>query len=358
MIMKYVLVRFSLSMHLCLRSVSNVGNRKLMNMSKPIHLKTVYRQLLTIAALTGITTTATAQNSSSKILPQPGFYHMQIGDINVVALSDGSIPQDLNRLLTNVKPGQVEKLTAENFQEPIVEASVNAYLFETEGKLILVDAGTAELYGPTLGHLSRSFANAGYKPEDVDIILITHIHTDHTGGLMDGERMVFPNATVYVSQKEYDFWLTPENYLKASKEMKPYFEQATLKMNPYVKAGKVKTFDYGKEIVKGVLPVASAGHTPGHSFYQVTSKGETILFWGDILHSGAVQFADPNVTIVYDVDPKAAAVARKKAFADAAKGKYWIAADHLSFPGIGHIRADGKGYSWYPVNFTTTGIGQ
>jgi glyoxylase-like metal-dependent hydrolase (beta-lactamase superfamily II) len=283
---------------------------------------------------------------------------MEIGDLDIIALADGSIPQDLNQLLTNVKPGQVKKLTEHNFQEPIVEASVNAYLFKMDDKLILVDAGTSELYGPSLGHLPASFAKAGYKPEDVDVVLITHIHTDHTGGLMDGDRMVFPNATVYVSKKEFDFWLTPENYTKASREMKPYFEQAMLKMNPYVKAGKVRTFDYGKDIFPGILPIASPGHTPGHSFYQVSSKGETIVFWGDIMHAAAVQFADPNVTIIYDVDPKAAAAARKKAFADAAKGRYWIAADHISFPGIGHIRATGTGYSWFPVNFTTTGIGQ
>lgn len=317
----------------------------------------LFKKLLILTLFSGSIVPASAQHTP-KTLVQAGYYQMQIGDIGIVALSDGTISQDLNQLLTNTKPGEVKKLTDLNFQEPIVEASVNAYLFEVDGKLILVDAGTSDLYGPSLGHLPASFAKAGYKPEDVDAILITHIHTDHTGGLMDGDRRVFPNATVYVSQKEYDFWLTPDNYTNASKELKPYFEQAVLKMSPYVKAGKVKTFSYGKEIFPGVLPVASPGHTPGHSFYQVSSKGETIMFWGDIMHSAAVQFSDPDVTIVYDVDPKTAASARKKAFSEAAKGKFWIAADHLSFPGIGHIRQNGKGYSWFPVNYTTTGKGQ
>lgn len=313
--------------------------------------------LLTLTLSLGSFMTSSAQLTPKK-LNQPGYYHMQIGELDIIALSDGTISQDLPHLLTNVKPGQIVKQTAHNFQEPIVEASVNAYLFKLAGKLILVDAGTSELYGPSLGHLPASLAETGYKPEDVDAILVTHIHTDHTGGLMDGDRRVFPNATVYVSQQEYDFWLTPENYTKASKELKPYFEQAILKMSPYVKAGKVKTYSYDNEIFPGVLPVASPGHTPGHSFYQVSSKGERIMFWGDILHSAAVQFADPDVTIIYDVDPKAASRARKRAFSDAAKGKYWIAADHLSFPGIGHIRRAGKGYSWFPVNYTSTGVGQ
>ena len=140
--------------------------------------------------------------------------------------------------------------------------------------------------------------------------------------------------------------------------MKPYFEQALLKMNPYVKAGKVKTFEYGKELFPGILPIATPGHTPGHSFYQVSSKGESIVFWGDVMHSAAVQFAHEDVTIVYDVNPKEAALTRKKAFADAAKNKYWVASDHISFPGIGHITAEGTGYKWFPVNYSASGHGQ
>jgi len=303
----------------------------------------------------------TLQSSAQKIgkpLAQPGYYHMAIGDIDVIALSDGNVTQDMTKLLTNITPGEINTLSDLNFQESTVELSVNAYLFKLDGKLILVDAGTSDLYGPTLGHLPESFAKAGFKPEDVDAVLITHIHSDHTGGLMFGDKMVFPNATLYVSQKEYDFWLTPKNYREAPKELKAYFEQAILKMSPYVKAGKVSTFAFGKELFPGVFPIASPGHTPGHSLYKVSSKAESILFWGDLMHSAPVQFAKPDVTIIYDINPKEAADERKKAFADAAKNKYWVASDHLSFPGIGHIRADGAGYKWFPANYSTSGNGQ
>lgn len=303
--------------------------------------------------------TATAQDTT-KVLSQPTSYHMLIGDIEIIAFSDGSIPLELNKLLTNTSPGEIEKLTSLNFQSPVTEASVNAYLIKTGGKLILIDAGTSELYGPALGHLPANLISAGYSPEQIDAVLVTHIHTDHTGGLMDAgnTRMVFPNATVYVSRQEADYWLSEENYAKAPHRLKKYFDEARLKMTPYVKAGKVKTFDYGAELFPGILPVASPGHTPGHSFYQVSSKGEKIMFWGDIMHAAAVQFNDPDVTIVFDVDPKAAAEMRKKAYKEAAEKRYWIAGDHLSFPGIGHIRKADKGYSWYPVNYTTTGKGQ
>lgn len=317
--------------------------------------------MLTFCVMIGVAlsyvSSAFAQDTA-KAFVQPGSYHMKLGDIEIIAFSDGSVPQDLEKLLTNTQPGEVKELTEQNFQTPVVEASVNAYLLKINGKLILVDAGTSELYGPSLGYLPANMIRAGYRPEQIDAVLVTHIHTDHTGGLMAGDKMVFPNADIYVSRTEADFWLSDERYAQAPARLKPYYDQARLKMLPYLKAGKVKTYEYGKELFPGILPVASPGHTPGHSFYQVTSKGEKIMFWGDIMHSAAVQFVDPAVTIVYDVDPTAAARSRKKAYEDAANGRYWVAADHISFPGIGHISKTAKGYRWFPINYTTSGAGQ
>ena len=294
----------------------------------------------------------------AQVLPQAGYYKMKIGDLEITTLSDGSFGQQMDKLLTNIDPSEVVKLNELNFQKPLVELSVNTFLVKSNGKLILIDAGTAELFGPDLGFLPESFRKAGYRMEDVDAILITHMHGDHVGGLINDGKIAFPNATVYVSQKEYDFWLTPKNFTDASAEMKPYFQNAILKMTPYVKAGKVKAFQYGGEILPGVTPIASPGHTPGHSFYEITSQGEKIIFWGDIMHSSAVQFVNQDATIVYDVNPKDAIIARKKAFAEAATNKYWIAADHIAFPGIGHLKSTTTGYRWYPVNFSTTGNGQ
>src|SRR5690606_5812174 len=151
----------------------------------------------------------------SPYLKQPSSYEMVLGDVKITALSDGSVNQVLKDLLINTTDEEIDHLTAENFQTDENEASVNAYLFKLDNKLMMVDAGTADLYGPSLGFLPRNLLKAGYDPKQIDVILVTHIHTDHTGGLMDGDKMVFPNATVYVSKPELDFWLSEESYKNA-----------------------------------------------------------------------------------------------------------------------------------------------
>jgi glyoxylase-like metal-dependent hydrolase (beta-lactamase superfamily II) len=283
--------------------------------------------------------------------PQAGYYHFKLGDFEVAALSDGTLPIPALKLLTDTKPGEVVSRLADAYQTTEVDASVNAYLIRAGDRLILMDAGTGELYGPTLNKLAASLKAVDVTPEQITDILITHIHTDHTGGLMDGKRIVFPNATVHIEQKEVAYWLNPENRARAPEAAKKYFDEASAKVQPYVDAGKVKTFSGATSLFAGIRSIPAPGHTPGHSFYALESQGEKLVFWGDLVHVAEVQMPDPGVTIVFDVDPQAAAATRKKAFADAVQGRYWVAADHISFPGVGHLRRDGAGYRWIPMTY-------
>ncbi|MFC3108072.1 MBL fold metallo-hydrolase [Undibacterium arcticum] len=281
----------------------------------------------------------------------PGYYRMMLGDFEVTALSDGTVSLPVDKILTNTTPAKVDKALGKYYLKSPVETSVNGYLINTGDKLILVDAGAAGLFGPTLGRLTASLTAAGYTPEQVDEVYITHMHGDHVGGLMTGDQRSFPNAIVRADQHDADYWLSQENLDKAPADMKGFFQGAMASLNPYVKAGKFKSFDGDTELVPGIKAVAARGHTAGHSIYMVESKGQKLALWGDLMHVAAVQFDNPGVTIQFDSDSKRAAIARKKAYADAAKNGYLVAGAHLSFPGIGHIRSDGKGYAWVPVNY-------
>ena len=282
----------------------------------------------------------------------PGFYRMTLGEFEVTALSDGTVALPVDKLLVGVPPKKIAQVLARAGLKVPVDTSVNGYLINTGAKLVLVDTGAAGLFGPTLGNLVANLKAAGYQPEQVDEIYITHMHPDHVGGLMAGEQRAFPNAVVRADQKDVDFWLSKKNFAAAPEEAKGFFQGAMMSLNPYVDAGAFKAFDGDTELVPGVRAHASHGHTAGHSTYIVESQGQKLVLWGDLMHVAAVQFADPSITIQFDTDQKAARAQRKAAYAEAAKQGYLVAGAHLSFPGIGRIRPEGKGYAWLPVNYS------
>ena len=282
----------------------------------------------------------------------PGFYRVMLGDFEVTALSDGTVALPVDTLLTNTTKAKSDKTLARNFLKSPVETSVNGYLINTGTKLVLVDTGAAGLFGPTLGRLAESLKAAGYQPEQVDEIYLTHMHPDHVGGLMAGDKMAFPNAIVRADQHDADFWLSQANLDKAPADAKGFFQGAMASLNPYVAAGKFRPFNGSTDLMPGVQAIAAPGHTPGHSIYEVERAGQKLVLWGDLMHVAAVQFPEPSVTIQFDTDSKTAAVQRKRAYADAARHGYLVGSAHLSFPGLGHLRAEGKGYAWVPLNYS------
>jgi glyoxylase-like metal-dependent hydrolase (beta-lactamase superfamily II) len=286
----------------------------------------------------------------------PGYYRMMLGDFEITALSDGTVELPVDKLLTNTTPAKTQKALGAAYLKAPVETSVNGYLVNTGRKLVLIDTGAAKLFGPTLGKLVANLKASGYQPEQVDEVYITHMHPDHVGGLMDGDKLAFPNAVVRADKHDADFWLSEANMNKAPGDSKGFFQGAMASLNPYVKAERFKPFDGNTELMPGIKAVASPGHTAGHSLFIVESKGQKLAVWGDLMHVAAVQFANPSVTIQFDSDSKAAAAQRKRAYADAAKNGYLAAIAHVAFPGIGYVRANGKaaaqGYVWVPVNYT------
>ncbi|MDR6857943.1 MBL fold metallo-hydrolase [Variovorax guangxiensis] len=281
----------------------------------------------------------------------PGFYSVMVGDFQVTALSDGTVALPVDKLLTRTTPEQVKKTLARSYLQSPLETSVNAYLVNTGEKLVLIDTGAGGLFGPTLGKLAAHLKAAGYQPDQVDEIYITHLHPDHVGGLAVDGKPVFANATVRADKRDADYWLSQANMDKAPADAKDFFKGAMGSLNPYVSAGKFKPFDGDTDLVPGIKAKAAYGHTPGHSLYVAESKGQKMVFWGDLMHVAAVQFENPSITIQFDTDSRPAAAQRRKAYTEAAAQGYPVAGAHIPFPGMGRVRAQGNGYVWIPVNY-------
>lgn len=317
--------------------------------------------ILRAAALALIAAMAVALPAVAATPPQqqtqvPGYYRMMLGDVEITALYDGSTRID-PAILKGISEKELQPLLARYFMptDGGVRTAVNAYLVNTGSKLVLVDTGAGTCFGPTLGNVPDNMRAAGYEPPQVDDIFITHLHPDHVCGLLTGDgEMIYPNAEVWVTQADADYWLSDEVEAKAPEGAQPFFDMAQKSVAPYVEADQFNTFTPGDAPVAGVMTVAEIGHTPGHTAYRIDGPEHDLLIWGDIVHNFAVQFPRPEVAINFDVDSPQAIATRKQLFAMLAKNKLWVAGAHLPFPGLGHVWAKGdRAYAWVPIRYHT-----
>ncbi|VVO78576.1 MBL fold metallo-hydrolase [Pseudomonas fluorescens] len=283
----------------------------------------------------------------------PGYFRLAVGDYEVTALFDGY--NDVSpKLLQGMSQSQIRALLARrSIETPGVQTAFNAFLVNTGKQLILVDTGAGQCIGATAGQLSANMQAAGYKPEQVDTILLTHLHLDHVCGLVDAEKKpVFANATVFAAKAEADYWLDPAALAKAPAGAKEFFRIARDSTAPYVAGGRFKTFAAGQSPLPGLVEATlEAGHTPGSTTYRFNSQQQSIVFMGDLVHNLAVQFLHPEVSIGFDVNSQQAISSRQAVFSSAAASKTWVTAAHLPFPGIGHITFEGKHFQWVPVEY-------
>ena len=214
------------------------------------------------------------------------------------------------------------------------QSAINTFLVRGGGLTVLVDTG----FGTTL---FENLKTLGLSPEDVDAVLITHMHGDHTGGLQKDGKPLFPRAKVYIAQQERDFW-TKSN---GAAPLRAY-------------GSRVETFLPGElgsriaELLPGITPIAAFGHTPGHTLFLVGSEGRQLLIWADLMHAMDIQFPAPEVAVTYDTDPQAAVASRKRVLEYVLQNHIPIAGMHLPYPAIGDVQARegvSGGYTFVPA---------
>ena len=217
-----------------------------------------------------------------------------------------------------------DSLKAEYFPDGKMPSQILAFWVKIGGNGILFDTGLRA------GNIPTELSTKGIDPEKVKTILLTHLHGDHYGGLVNAEgKAAFPNAEVYVSKPEYDYWVS---------ELKNGGVISALKLY------KVNQFAFGDEVVEGVRAIDTSGHTPGHVSFLAESDGEKILIAGDIMHFQTIQLPHPEVAVKYDVDPVKAVQSRKFLLDYAALKKIPVAGMHIMIPGVISVTKSGEGY--------------
>lgn len=261
-----------------------------------------------------------------------------LGKITVVALFDHPAAHDV-KLFSGADPAVIAALAPSG----LVESSVNAFLVQNGDTNILIDTGMGAGAG---GELVHSLALLGLTPADIDVILLTHMHFDHIGGLARDGRPVYPNAALRIANAEQAFWLAPD---AANLKGNPYIDFGPAKAAVAAYSGRLQGFDYGQEAAPGVLAVRAVGHTPGHTAYLVQSGGWKLLIWGDVTHAMALQMPHPEIYPAYDYDPVTATTTRQTILEQVSRDNIPVAGMHIPFPGVGRIQKDPNGgYSFTP----------
>ena len=285
---------------------------------------------------------------------QSGFYRFKLGNFEITAVSDGTLAFPGETLFGN-RGEEARGLLTSTFQptEP-VGLQLNTVLVNTGDKLVLIDAGsgTDGKFQKTAGGLLGNLAAAGYAPGDIDVILLTHGHSDHLWGISDSknESLVFPSAEFVAGETEVAFWNDPGLTSKVPPVLKPDVTLANLKLAK----PRLRLIKSGAEVVPGITTFDTPGHTPGHISVHVSSGGEELLLTGDVVVNSAVSFLHPDWPFGFDMD-EALATRTRMAFLDRATAdKALVSGYHLPFPGFGHVVREGNGYRWLPADWRWT----
>ncbi len=277
----------------------------------------------------------------------PGYYRKTVGDHTITSLQDGYLPRDFENLILGVDAtAQQEELAKQFLPTDAMEIGLNGYLIEGRGKTVLIDTGAAAGFGPTCGHLAENLAAAGTNPDSIDVILLTHLHADHANGLLSADGTpAFANAEIKIAEAEHGFWHSDEMADKYA-GFADFFTAARAAVAPY--EDRISLFSGNADVAPGVQAMPLPGHTPGHTGYVVSSGADSLLIWGDIAHSQPLQFANPDWSVVFDIDPDQARATRRKVLDITHTDKTEIAGMHLIYPGFGHVDRKGDGYALVP----------
>ncbi|QOZ53062.1 MBL fold metallo-hydrolase [Bradyrhizobium arachidis] len=312
------------------------------------------------AAVTGLRPSTVNASVPQTGAQAPGFYRYKVGSYECTSINDGarSFPMP-DKFVVNVpKEEALAAADAAYMPKGMVTVPFNPQLINTGSKLVLIDTGNGVAnLEPSKGAVGRTLQNlqaAGVDPKSIDIVLLSHLHPDHTNGirLADGG-LAFPNAEIMVPVKDWEFWASEENAGKASGDMmKNYF--ANVKKTFAGLESKVTKYEWGKEVAPGITSIATPGHTPGHTSFAVASGDKKVLIQSDVTNIPELFLRNPDWHVVFDTDGALAQQTRHKFYDMAAAEKATVVGFHFTFPSVGHVEKDGAKYRLIPSAWNPT----
>ena len=265
-----------------------------------------------------------------------------VGSVEVYALRDGEVnlPKEV---FINLDKKVFESLTNDE-NSNLSLSNINAYLIKKDNRNLLVDAGCRELFGPNCGFIKEALLETGTKPSDITDIFFTHMHPDHVAGSIDIDgKASFSNAVVKLVDAEYNFW-NADHFDNIDVNGNDWANLAKTVFGAY--ENRIDILSVDAEIIPGVSIINLPGHTPAHSGFRVDDGNKSFIHMGDVLHVPNLQLSDPNISLVFDVDPEAAMKSRKMVFDMVSHDKTLCSSGHMLTPKFGYLEKSGSGYKF------------
>lgn len=278
----------------------------------------------------------------------PYFYRFMHGDAQVTMVSDGPLPlgSPVGNFL-GVAEAEITQMLHDSFlPKDNVVLEQNSPIVNINGKLVLFDTGMGaiQMFGDKTGRLLKSMAEAGIAPEAIDAVVCTHGHIDHIGGIVASTGPIFPNAQIYISEADFDFW-TDEAKLEG--QLGPFVQAARDNLMPVRE--RIIFLRNEEEFLPGITAMAAPGHTVGHTIFMIESGGKQLCFIGDLTHHQVLLVERPRIEFAYDTDPKLAANTRVRLLEMLAANRTPVMAYHFPWPGVGHFTKMGDGFRYLPA---------
>jgi glyoxylase-like metal-dependent hydrolase (beta-lactamase superfamily II) len=281
---------------------------------------------------------------------RPSIYRFKLGGFEVTSILDGVAQREglhpnygANAPAEAVQAlAQANHLPPDRFEHPFVPA-----LVDTGSGLILFDTGNGQARrGAGVGNLRPLLGEAGYRPEDIDVVVITHGHPDHIGGLVEDGEAAFPSARYVFGRREFEAWTKNQNIPEARRDNREMF------MKVAVPFGNQATFvDPGDEVAPGIRAVEAFGHSPGLMAYTIESEGKCLLLMSDVSNHYVVSLQRPEWHVFHDDDKGMAVATRKRILDMAATDGLWVHGHHMPFPSVGLVETTKDGYRWVPASY-------
>lgn len=282
------------------------------------------------------------------------FHRFMIGGIECIAVNDGMA------MLGSVQPTFAKDAPTAAINAALDKAfhprdkamlEFNAIALKLGGQWVLIDAGYGSAAAPNMGKVATNLRAAGVTPEAITAVVISHAHGDHINGVLTKEGSIaFPNASYVMSKVEHDFWTGNPDLSKVGfpdAQKKEFIAGAQKHIAAMKSSGKkLDLVDGSSKVFPGLEFVPTPGHTPGHMSFVLRDGTDELFILADVAHNHVLMFADPSWGPVFDTDPDVATATRRTLWDRLATDRSLVMAFHLPWPGLGHVRRDGKGYEW------------